>query len=276
MKDVLAQFRESDVIIRACQKENITALKWLMKMDINTFIFDKYGMISLMYAAKEKSLFFVVEYLLNLNKDLVNIVDNNGNNALFHAIDNPTTFDYLLKFNIDINHQNNYKEDIIQFAFKNAKGSYALERLCKDWQTLIQHFDLNRPDKNGMTPLMNLLENENYDLFIIILQKMRFEAKKAEKTSDFVEFNINYRNKLNNETLFSIFIKKYYKMCCNKNFTELVSMGMIFALIISYPRCDINMPIDDDNNTPIMFFLMIEDIVAINFILSYFDNVYKF
>jgi len=50
-------------------------------------------------------------------------------------------------------------------------------------------------------------------------------------------------------------------------------MGMMFALIISYPGCDINMPIDDDGNTPIMFFLMIEDIVAVNFILSYFENV---
>jgi len=281
MKDVLAKFRESDIIIKACQKENIIALKWLIKMEINPFIFDENGMISLMYAVKQKSLFFVVEYLLNFNKDLVNIVDNNGENVLFHAINNPIAFDYLLKFDIDTNHQNNNKENIIQFAFKNSKNSYVVEHFCKDWKTLIQNFDFNCPDQNGMTPLMYLLENENYTLFIMILQKLRYEAKKIEKTPDYIDFNINYCNKFNNKSIFSIFIKKYYEVCCKSNYGEAVSnkrdlitsMGMIFALIISYPGCDINIPIDDDNNTPIMFFLMIEDLVAVTFILSYFDNV---
>jgi len=35
MKDVLVQFRESDVFIRACKNPNSSALRWLMKMDIN-------------------------------------------------------------------------------------------------------------------------------------------------------------------------------------------------------------------------------------------------
>lgn len=216
MKDVLALFRESDIVIRACQKENTIALKWLIKMDINPFIFDENGMNSLMYAVKQKFLFFVVEYLLNLNKGLTYIVDNDGNNVLFHAVDNPFTFDYLLKFKIDIDHQNKYNENIIQFACKNAKSPYVVELLCKNWKNLIQHFDFNSPDQNGMTPLMNLLENENYTLFILILQKLRFEAKKSEKTSHYLNFNINYRNKLNNESLISIFIKKYYELCCKK------------------------------------------------------------
>jgi len=281
MKDVLAQFRESEIIIKACQKENFTALKWLIKMDINPYVFDENGMISLMYAAKEKSLFFVVEYLLNISKDLVNIVDNNGNNVLFYAVNNPLTLDYLLKFDIDIYKPNNSNENFVHFAFKNSKDSYVVEHLCKEWKTIIQHIDLNGPDQTGRTPLMYLLENENYPFFITVLQKLRYEAKKPVKTSDYVYFNINYRNILNNESIISIFIKKYYEMCCKKNYREVVSkkrdlittMGMMFALIISYPGFDINMPIDDDDNTPIMFFLMIEDIVAVNFILSYCENV---
>jgi len=66
--------------------------------------------------------------------------------------------------------------------------------------------------------------------------------------------------------------KNYRELVSNKR-DLITSMGMVFALIISYPGFDINIPIDDDNNTPIMFFLMTKDIVAINFILSYCDNV---
>jgi len=87
MKDVLTQFRESDIIIKACQKVNSIALKWLIKMDINPFVFDKNGLISLTYAVKEKCLFLVVEYLLNLNKNLINTDDNNGNTVLTHWVE---------------------------------------------------------------------------------------------------------------------------------------------------------------------------------------------
>lgn len=45
--------------------------------------------------------------------------------------------------------------------------------------------------------------------------------------------------------------KNYRELVSNKR-DLITSMGMVFALIISYPGFDINIPIDDDNNTPIV------------------------
>jgi len=269
MKDVLAEFRESDIIIRACQKQNFTALKWLINMEINPFIADKNGMTSLMHAAKEQSLFFVVEYLVKYNEDLINIKDNNGKNVLFHATDNSVAYNYLLKFNIS-NEEKTTFDLVLEKLYDNKKSLDVIK--------ILDNIDFNVTDQEGNTILMHILKNEKYDLCIDILKELRKEAKTSSKLA---EFNINYRNKLNNESIFSIFIKKYYQMCCEKNYRQVVSekrdlltsLAIIFSLIISYPGFNINMTIDDEGNTPIMFFLMINDIVVINYILSYCDDV---
>jgi len=269
MRDVLAEFRESDVVIRVCQKDNSTALKWLMTMDINPFVSDSNGMISLMYAAKQKHLYFFVEYLVKGegNEELVNIVDNNGENALFHAINVPEIFELLLKTKIDVNHRNNDKETVLYLSLRNELSSN-LEHLF-----LHPDVDLRIADKAGKTPIMEVLEQENYAVVVKVLRKLRERARKSPGS---VKLDINYRSEVSNESIMSILIKMYFQMCCRNNYREsipgkmdlITALGYILGLVISYPGFDINMPIDEIDNTPIMFFLMIGDFVAANFIFS--------
>ncbi|OUM59297.1 hypothetical protein PIROE2DRAFT_15215 [Piromyces sp. E2] len=308
MKDVLSEFRESDIVIRACEKENVGALKWLLTIDINPFVSNKDGVTSLMRAAEHKILFFVVEYLVKDNEDLVNIVDKNGENVLFHAINNPVTFEYLLKTKIDVNHLSHNKETVLHIsckknisfnieklyehpdidysiADKEGKTPYIhimtllhRNRVSSSMEKLLEFIDYTVVDETGVTPLMRILKLDNYELLIKILVRL---SEKATKSSNLIKLDINYRNKSSNESLLSILIKKYYQMCCKRNYRQRVpgkrdlitSLAIIFGLIISYPGCDINIPIDEVGNTPLMFFLIIEDYVAANFILSYCKNV---
>ncbi|OUM57553.1 hypothetical protein PIROE2DRAFT_17429 [Piromyces sp. E2] len=270
MRDVLAEFRESDVVIRVCQKENSKALKWLITMDINPFVSDSNGMTSLMYAAKQKSLYFFVEHLIKGDgneEELVNIVDKNGENALFHAINVPIIFELLLKTKIDVNHKNNNQETVLHLSLRN--------NLSSNLECLFVHpdVDLRIADKEGKTPIMKLLEQENYSVLINTLRILR---GKARISPDSVKLDINYRSKVSNESIMSILIKKYYQMCCKNNYREVISgkmdmitaLGYVLGLVISYPGFDVNMPIDEIDNTPIMFFLMIGDFVVANFIFS--------
>jgi len=179
---------------------------------------------------------------------------------------------------------NNCEENIVQLFYKNVENSYKMEQLFSNesnlnLEAIMKYVNFNITDRNGRTFLMFLLEHENYTLFISILRELRNEARKSSNPK---RFNINYRSKINNESIFSIFIKKYYEMCCKKTYLKVVtkhirdlitSMGIILSLIMSYLGRNINIPIDNDYNTPIMFFLMIEDIVAVNFILSCCEDV---
>jgi len=66
---IFERFRESDIIIKACETENINALKWLLTMGINPGVRDENGMTALMHAAEHGNLSFVVDYYINMKEN---------------------------------------------------------------------------------------------------------------------------------------------------------------------------------------------------------------
>jgi len=90
---------------------------------------------------------------------------------------------------------------------------------------------------------------------------------------------VNYKNKFD-DTLVSVFIKNYYKNYSNYigNFvTEgnfLLYKNTAFTLQeLVKAGCDFNVIIDDDGNTPIIFFLLTEDYVSAHYILSNCEDI---
>jgi len=271
MRDVLSEFKESDIMIQACKINNSMALKWLIKMDINPFISDENGMTSLMCASEHFNLFFVVEDLLNTNDELLYLVDKNGENALFHSlhIQSPETMEYLLQSKFDVNGRNSNNDTIFLIACRNRLGSF-VEKLAN-----IPGVDYSMTDKEGNNGLMYLIENEDYIQVINVLKQL----KRRESPSSSEHTTIFSRN-LNNESILTLMIKKYFKMCCENYYGRKITdkrdlvtvVVMAFALMMSLPKCNINERIDDQGNTPIMFFLMIGDYVSASFILSYHNK----
>jgi len=260
--DVLAEFRESDILINACKLENIPAIKWLMTMDISPYVQDENRMTALMHAAEHPKLQFVVEELIKDNNEYIHITDKNGETALFHAVDNPDILEKLIYCNIDINYQNNNNESVLLYCCKNNKEK-AINKLVDKSSRI--NYDIT--DNEGRTAPMYLLDYEYLDTLFVVLKR---------KT-----FNINYYNTKNNESFVSLLVKKYQDMFINKKFYEIhcskkdkiTLYGSIFSMSITYPDCDFNVPIDNDGNTAIMYFMMIKDYIMTSFILSDNKNI---
>jgi len=252
-QDILNEFRESDILIEACKIENIPAVKWLLTMSINYCTQDDDGRTALMYAAHHSTLAFVVENIIKNDVDCIHILDKNGENALFHAVHSKENFLKLVYTDIDINIQNKQMDTVFLYCCKHDLEE-PMDILIKMFRS---NFDIT--DKNGKTPSMYLVEHGNIKFLNYLLRK---------------KFDINYRNKLTNETLLSIFLKKYreiYTKNCNKTIISYYTQALM--AIIDYPSCDLNSPIDEIGNTPIMLFMMIQDIPTVGYILSNYENL---
>jgi len=261
--EVLNYFKYSEIFINACKANNSNALKWLLTMDINYYIQDENGMTALMHAAGNRRLSFVVKELIKDNDDFIHLTDKNGENALFHAINNDEndTFTRLLYSKIDVNHQNNDGDTVLLYCAKNGYIR-AVEQIIK-----LSNIDLDIVDKAGRNAVMYLLENEEFKIVTRILKTKQFD--------------INYYNYNNNESFVSLIIKKYQDLFVKNKYYinnsekkfKISFFGSMMIATLVYPGCDFNIPIDDDGNTPIMYFMMIEDYLTTSFILSDYPNV---
>ncbi|KAG4097369.1 ankyrin [Neocallimastix lanati (nom. inval.)] len=220
-KDIYKEFKESDILIRACQNANNKKLvEWLLTKDIDLYVQDIEG----------KTMLFAVEKLIEGSDDHIHITDNNGNTALFYG--NRDVLIRMLKAKFDLNHINNDNENIFLYCCKADKFKLF---------DLLLNLDINFNLVNnvGKTGAMYLVEHNRF------LQLRDLIAKNKL---------INYMGNFVTEGNYLL-----YK---NAAFTlqELVKAG-----------CDFNVIIDDDCNTPIIFFLLTEDYVSASYILSNCD-----
>eukprot|EP00833_Pecoramyces_ruminatium_P008873 jgi/Orpsp1_1/1182905/evm.model.c7180000083128.1 len=126
--------------------------------------------------------------LVKKNEELVNIVDNNGENALFHALGKSIeTFEYLLNnTKIDVNLRNNDKENVLFISCRNGLSQY-VEKLVEisdiDYNFLIiigfldklysysiRHANFNHQDDLGNSTLHYAVKlKSKYDVNLLAL-----------------------------------------------------------------------------------------------------------
>lgn len=248
---ILNEFRESEVLIDACKKENIKAIQWLITMNLNFSIQDKNGMTALMYAAENPELLFLVKYIIFNHEDCVNITDNNDENALFHAINNDDSFSVILDdSDVDFNHINKNKDTVLILCCKKD--------LMNQVRTLAITSEVNTNiiDREGRTGPMYLVKNGRYHEFQLLTG---------------CDIDLDYKNE-KNETLLSILIQCIYKPD-EKLEKDYIIPYIKIVLILVQMNCDFNIAIDEEGNTPLMFFIMIEDICTVHYILTYCSNL---
>jgi len=247
--DVLKVFQNSDILVRACKEENKSAIKWLLTMKINSCVQDEYGKTALMYAAENSKLLFAVKKLV-LEKESLNILDFNNENALFHATSNKPAFKVILNSKmINLSQLNLKNESILVYCCK-YKHFDLIKYLIRN-----ERIDINTPDNKEKTAVMYLAENGRYS---------ELQSIGTRNSCDI----INYRNRFN-ETALSLLIKNLYQpehvsQCSDyyQTLIELVELG-----------CDFNVPIDEDGNTAIMVFIMVQDFNTLNYVLKYGNDL---
>ncbi|OUM57911.1 hypothetical protein PIROE2DRAFT_21427 [Piromyces sp. E2] len=244
--NVLNAFRNSDVLIRACKIRNKYAIKWLLTMNINSCVQDEKGMTALMYAAKDSKLSYVVKYLIS-DGDCINISDNNGDTALFHAVNNMASFKELLNTNININHLNYNNETILIYCCKN--------QILKPIKYLIKipQLDINAFDVQEKTAVMYLAENGEY-------KGIRYLGSRNCKLNIINQYN---------ESALSLLLRNLYteqnQDICDKYYrtiVELVELG-----------CNFNIPVDNEGNTAIMVFILVKDYTSLQYILKHGKDI---
>jgi len=248
MKIVLENFKTSNILIEACKTVNKPATEWLITMKIDPYIQDDNGMTALMYAAKNDILLFVVKHFIYVVKDeeYLNILDKNGENALFHAIRSPKTIFELVRSKIDINHINNYSESILIYCCKNEIYSPIYTLLSNE------KIDVNYIDNNEKTAAMYLVEKGRY----LELKALNIRG-----------CNYNFIN-IRMESVLSLFIRNLYRPSENKMNDNLFEWYILCTLVEM--NCNFNLPIDDDENTAVMVFIIAKDFKTLKFVL---DNV---
>jgi len=250
---VLRGFRNSDILIRACEVKNKNLLKWLLTMDINTCIQNEDGVSALMVASRDPDLLFVVKYLLSHDEINKNLCDKNGENALFYAVHNIETFRLLLDSNVDPNHLNQDKDSILTYCCRNK--IYNLMRTL----SVRENLDVNTFNNDERTALMYMMEDGRYS-------ELRDFVAKDKKGINF------YFKNGKNETAFSVFFKKYYEYYRQINVEKIIPYIKVIKNFVDM-GVNLNVPIDEEGNTPMMFFNMIEDWVSMAYIIVYYKNL---
>ncbi|KAL6607534.1 ankyrin [Neocallimastix sp. 'constans'] len=250
-KNVLLHLRESDIFIRACINCDENILNWLLTLEINPFIEDKNGMTVLMHAVKNEELLFVVKYLLNQYGDydnLLNKEDINGETVLFHAIDNLRALKLLVKTKIDINHLNKNHESVLLYCSKNDKR-YAIPILLEN-----EDIDTNIIDNEGRTAAFYLIEQGNF-----------------RQLSTLRNVNYDYVNKKTNETALSILIKKIDQARNHESPNYIISYIEIIKILVKN-KANFNIAIDEEGNTPLMYFVMVKDFCSVYYLIKNYKN----
>jgi len=274
LTDVLNAFRQSNVLVKACETEKKDAAKWLSTMSINPLICDKKKRIALMFAASFWNLSSVVDSLLKQDLCQLEMADEDGNTALFYSVKVKDNFGKLIRYKTDINYRNGQGDTIFTHICRSNKP-----KLLRDLFTYQSDIDLGVINNEGRTAAMYLAYNYNFP-------ELRFLCLKNPFTEN-PDLKLDYINK-NGETVVNIIIHKYIESFTNSTVPytytpfgmEPVTTGTTKCK--NYARtintlidigCDFNCTVDGDGNTPLMFFLMVKDYISAYNLLLYCKNM---
>jgi len=250
LKIVFDLFKDSNVIMRACDNENEKCLKWLRVMDINTCYQDKNGVTALMVACQHPKLFYMVKYFIGHDPDNIQLKDNNGENALFYAANNIDAFRALLNAGVDCSVKNKDNDTILTYCARN--------KIYEPIRSLgsINGLDLNSYNSDERTAVMYLVEDGRFDELKYLFNE---------------DINFNFKNQ-KNESALSILVHKYYEHYQNLK-PELIYRYFSIIKVLVDKNVNFNVIIDNEGNTPIMYFIMIEDWNTMAYLLLNSKNI---
>jgi len=254
---VFEAFKKSDILIRVCNNNNGKCkdlLLWLLTLNIDYCVQDNNGMTALMYAVKNPNLLFIVKDIIKNGKECLKIVDNHGENAIFHALQNNEALEEIVKTDIDINQ-------------KNHKGETVLIYCCQHDISSAMPYLMNRPDID-----VNIVDNKNWTAAMYLAEK----AKNTELRSLNLRCcNYDYVNE-KNESVLSIIIQKLYEPNQSKSYdttqTELISNYLKILMALVNFNCDFNIPVDEDGNTALMVFMIVNDFYSFYYVINNSEN----
>jgi len=246
MTTVYNHFINSDVMIRAFQMCNKYAVKWLQTMQINPYVQDEQGRNALMFAVQKAQWNpYIKEYALN--EKCVNQVDKNGRSALFYAVRNLSGLMELMKYDVNVNIQDCDGNNVLLYCCKNEIYS-TFEYLVKN------KVDVNAVDRDGRTVAMYLAIQGKCTLIPVL----------HSNNCDF-----NYMN-IKGETVLSLLLNQMYGPEADKCFKMYIRT---LIALISTKAVNFNMPIDEDENTPLMIMLLVNDFSTFNFVIKFAKDV---
>lgn len=258
---VLENFKDSDVLLRACKEGNKSAAKWLLTMNVTPYLQDEDGVSALMYAAKN-SFEFVVEAHLH-DSVCINLVDNKGENVLFYSvrnlkfvIDNVMTNNkyqnnLVLNSDININQTNNKGETILTYCIKHD----IIEPICRFFLYHPQ-IDVNIADNDGKTAAMYLTEK---GLFV-----------ELDKLHD-KNCNYDYID-MDGQSALSILISKMYDYNKEIDKVPYIDYAREMNIFVNY-QCNFNYSVDNDENTAFMVILIQNDMTTAKFCAKYLKKL---
>lgn len=258
---VLEVFTNSDILIRACKIGNKNAIKWLLTMNINPYVQDENGMSALIYAAQQNFDFVIKPFLRDSR--CLNLEDKCGENVLFHCMRNQKFLmddvannnkyqnSLILDSDININHTNIKGESILIYCAKNN----IIPPIKK---FLLRHtgIDVNIADNHDKTAAMYLTEKGRYSELLELNKK---------------SCNYDYINRYN-ESVMSILINKMYSHRDNLDLIPYENYIHIMNDMVNN-QFDFNYPIDNDENTPFMVMLIVNDITTAKYCAKYLKKL---
>jgi len=264
MATVYSYFKNSNVMIRAVEANNNYALKWLISMNVSPYVKDENGMTVLMHVVQKANVLknnlcsFIKVF--GSDKNCINQEDNYGKTALFYTLDNNSSLQRLVDFDgLDINHKDHEGCTILIHCCKYGK-------LRKFKYLLKQKVDVNATDNEGRTAGMYLAMKAYYTTAIF---NGPFSLHSMTLTSEYSTFvnlreagqNINYVNE-QGESILSMLLSHMYESTDPKKFDSYIRT--MISLIFN--GCNFNTPIDKDQNTALMIFLLANDYESFNYI----------
>jgi len=247
--NVLENFRKSTVLIDAIKKENKKAVEWLLKIKVDVYTRDDEGKTALMHAAQH-SLFDAVKEMSENNNDLLYVLDNQGNSVLFYSVDSVFLYFYQNEKNLDYSHRNNLGEDLLIYCCK-LKQYVFLEKIISKLD------DLTHESIDGHTAAMYLVEEGRHNELKVLLEKMEERNNNAY---------MEYVKKYNDRTICILMnqFKRVYGQYILSEFKKYCDTLMV----LDQMHFDFNVIIDEEGNTPIMFFLMTRDYCTSTYLLE--------
>jgi len=259
MKVVLREFKKSTILIKACENgNNKKAIEWLLSMDIDINLQDKNGRTAIMYAVQRWNLESIIDTFLK--RRIKDLADNDGNTTIFYACNNAQILNKILKSKLfDYKHINNNHENALFYCIKRDK--------LKSISLLLEKPDID----------CNLVNNDGKTVAMLLTENVRFnELKSLVRTHP---IDVNYINKYG-ESIVSVFIKQYYNQLLtignntSNDYARLKTknFGNTLRTLVEL-NCNFNCILDEDGNTPALFFLMVKDYVSLYYLL---DNCANF